>query len=145
MVKVQLQKTFKISNWCIFRKNSQTEQEFSEVQLTPNQTSFHIFSENFFSIRKKIWNTNISFPTIQGSQTSPYNMASQKGLVIAKIPSTYSRGSCTPPSWPHAEYPLKRRFPFTGSTAKALLNQSAVWPKAYLKLFKQLVTKIIIA
>ena len=54
-----------------------------------------------------------------------------------KIPSTYSRGSCTPPSCPQAEYPLNRRFPFTGSTDRALLNQSAVWPKACNKLLSE--------
>lgn len=61
--------------------------------------------------------------------------APKKGhSITVKIPSTYSRGSCTPPSCPHAEYPLNRKFPFTGSTDRALLNQSAVWPKAYIKL-----------
>ena len=46
------------------------------------------------------------------------------------LPSTYAWGSCTPPSWPQAEYPLSRRFPLTGSTARAFLNHSTVCPSA---------------
>jgi hypothetical protein len=50
------------------------------------------------------------------------------------IPSTYPCGSCTPPSCPHAEYPLNRKLPLTGSTANAPLNQSAVCPRAFTKI-----------
>ena len=38
------------------------------------------------------------------------------------LPSTYAWGSCTPPSWPHVEYPLSRRFPLTGSSVRAFLK-----------------------
>lgn len=62
---------------------------------------------------------------------SQQNIRNAKQLIIRiKLPSTYFLGSCTPPSCPQAEYPLNRRFPLTGSTANALLNQSAVCSSA---------------